>query len=98
MNCKTAKVSKTAAVAEFAGDGTSIANAVVIPEKKSETVTIADMFAWLDWKYPGYTLISGDSKNADQKIYDIEKIKTADGQVILVYFDVSIFYNGQLSK
>jgi hypothetical protein len=91
---------KKSVVADHTGNGTSLADAVVITEKKSEQAIFVEEKAWLNEKYPGYTSISvrivNQNANGAQKIYDVEKIKTLDGAEFEVYFDVSIFYNGQL--
>jgi len=87
-------------VADHTGNGTSIADAVVIKEKKGEQAIWVEEKAWLNEKYPGYAVISTrtvnqSGTNGEQQIYDVDKIKTADEAEFEVYFDVSIFYNGQ---
>lgn len=79
--------------------GTSIADAVIILENKSETKVIEEINTWLKFKYPGNTYVSTiNVQNTSDKIYDGFKIKTSDGTVIDVYFDVSAFYIPQQNK
>lgn len=103
---KSATTNNTAnksVVASHKGNGTSIADAVIIQEKNSEPETWVEEKAWLTEKYPGYIDISvrAESKsgaNGHQMSYDIHKIKTTDGAEFEVFFDVSIFYNSQTQK
>ena len=94
------KPEKKSLVADHTGDGTSIAKAVVIQEKKSESQIWVEEEAWLKERYAGYVLISNRSENttgADgkQKLHNIYKIRTPDAAEFEVFFDISIFYNGQ---
>jgi hypothetical protein len=94
------QIADTTVVASHSGNGTSFADAVIIQEKKSESDIWPEEDAWLAERYPGYIVISNrlESKNgADgtQKLYNVRKIKTPDEAVFEVFFDVSLFYNGQ---
>ena len=82
-------------VADHTGNGTSMTDAVVIKEKISESAIWIEQDAWLAEKYPGYVTIGSRSGNENQKLYNIHKIRTTDNAEFEVYFDVSIFYNGQ---
>lgn len=93
-------VSKTV-VSSHSGNGTSFADAVIMQEKKSETELIKEQEAWLNEKYPGYVIISNRLENktgadGNTKLYNVNKIKTADEAQFEVFFDVSIFYDNQL--
>lgn len=90
ISCRGSKVE----AADFVGDGTSMATAVVVTEKKSESAIFVEEKEWLNLKYPGYTIISSTvPPRTSEKIYDLIKIKISNGQTLDIYFDVSIFYN-----
>jgi hypothetical protein len=100
-NKKLAKeIADKTVVSSHTGGGTSIADAVIIVEKKGERYIAVEINAWLAEKYPGYVYVSSRSEikngaDGKQQIYDIYKIKTTDGVIFEVFFDVSIFYNSQ---
>ena len=91
------QIAHNTVVVSHTGNGTSIADAVIIQEKKGEQAIAVEEKAWLNEKYPGYTWVSTRiiNENQSQKIYDVYKIKTTDGVEFEVFFDVSIFYNSQ---
>ncbi|MBI3511798.1 MAG: hypothetical protein HY064_14145 [Bacteroidetes bacterium] len=76
------------------GGGTSVADAVIINEKKSETKVITEKNNWLRFKYPGYTYIKSIIiQNTSTKSISMTEIKKADGEIIDVYFDDTAFYS-----
>lgn len=105
VSCHTTKTAakqpeKKSVVASHSGNGTSFADAVIITEKKNEPALEAEMKAWLAEKYPGYVLLSSRSESMQseesKQQYRIYKIRGADAAEFEVFFDVSIFYNGQI--
>lgn len=92
-----APANKTVAVTPT-GNGTSIADAVVIVEEKSEQEIWVKEQAWLAARYPGYVILSTRQENGNSqtpKLYNIHKIRTPDAAEFEVFFDVSFFYNSQ---
>jgi len=71
--------------------GFSYQNAIVIKEK-TETSGVKSEYKWLEENYPGYKMIRQTLNFKGKKPYDILKIKTAEGQTLEIYFDISNFY------
>ena len=71
--------------------GLSYQNAVIISEK-TETSGVKAEYRWLEENYPGYRMIQQSLNFHDKKPYDILKIKTAEGKIKEIYFDISSFY------
>jgi hypothetical protein len=72
-------------------DGSSYENAIVI-NKTSSSEGIEAEYAYLRKHYPGYKLIRQSLQSHNNKPYDVLEIKTAEGEEIKVYFDISNFY------
>jgi hypothetical protein len=72
-------------------EGSSFETAVVIQEK-SETTGVNAEYKWCAVHYPGYKSQMQALTNKNGKPYDILTIRTADGVVMKVYFDISNFF------
>lgn len=61
-------------------------------EKAIIAKSISDEYEWLRKYYPGYQFIQQSLVFENDKPYDILKIKTAEGAIIEVHFDISKFF------
>jgi hypothetical protein len=61
-------------------------------EADNELEGIAMEYQWLDEHYPGYTKKSQSLTFYNDKPYDVFAIETADGQEMMIYFDISLFF------
>ncbi|MFI5204033.1 MAG: hypothetical protein ACHQF2_06005 [Flavobacteriales bacterium] len=73
------------------GDGSSYETAIYINETNEMSGVKAE-YAWLNEHYPGYKRNMQSLANHNGKPYDIIKIKTAAGDDVTVYFDISNFF------
>lgn len=76
------------------GDGSSLAQAVVIENAKGEDDGVAAEYAWIRDKFPGFkmegqSIITGDK---DGKVYDGLNGTRADGTKATFYFDITAFF------
>jgi len=58
----------------------------------NETAGIATEYEWLRNHFPGYQNLGQSLVNEKNKPYDVLKIKTSEGKILSVYFDISKFY------
>ncbi len=66
-------------------DGSSFKNAVIVNN-------ISEEYEWLGQYYPGYKLIQQSLMYDKKQPFDVLDIKTIDGESIIVYFDISLFF------
>ena len=76
------------------GDGSSLAQAVVIENAKGEGDGVAAEYAWLRDKFPGFkmegqSIVTGGK---DGKVYDSLNGTKADGTKATFYFDITAFF------
>jgi hypothetical protein len=96
ISCGTTKkiqdnTTSTVMTENVSGDGSSFEKAVVI-NKSNENDGIAAEYDWLKKNYPGYQSLGQGLSFKDKKAFDVIKIKTTDGMVKSVYFDISKFF------
>lgn len=72
-------------------DGSSMENAIII-DAPSETEGIHKEYEWLKEKYPDHSLIQQSLLHERKKSYDAMKIKTKQGDVKTIYFDITKFF------
>ncbi|MEI9912497.1 MAG: hypothetical protein WDO71_24295 [Bacteroidota bacterium] len=72
-------------------DGSSFENAIILKQKKERAGVDAE-YKWLAENYPGYTRIRQSLKGKGEKYYDIITIKTNDGGIKEIYFDITNFF------
>ena len=72
-------------------DGTSYSKAIII-EKRTEVRGVEAEYEWLNLHYKGYKPQVHFLSMYEEVPYDEIKIKTSEGQDVLVYFDISNFY------
>ena len=73
------------------GDGTSCAQAVVI-HAKDEFSGVRAEYVWIAARYPGYEKKMQALTNCNGRPADEIGIRTADGQEVKVYFDISEYF------
>ena len=74
------------------GDGSSVNQAVVIQGATDEQTGVAAEYAWLRQKYPGYRRGGQSLMGQQGRHYDKIEFKTADGQNMRAYFDITDFF------
>jgi hypothetical protein len=80
------------------GDGLSREQAVIIQGAANDEAGIDAEYAWLQARYPGYDwlmqVLDAESLEPSDGLpfYDEIVIETADGQVLHVWFDITLFY------
>jgi hypothetical protein len=72
-------------------DGSSYEKAIVIQDK-SETTGVAAEYKWIRDNYPGSESQGQALMNNNSKPYDVITIKTSDGTIKKIYFDISNFF------
>jgi hypothetical protein len=72
-------------------DGSSFDNAIILKQKRERAGVDAE-YKWLAQNYPGYAKIKQSLNGKGKKYYDIITIKTKDGEVKEIYFDITNFF------
>ena len=72
-------------------DGSSYEKAIII-RQETEKAGVDAEYVWIGAKYPGYKMLGQSLTQKDGKPYDILDIKTASGEKVTVYFDISNFF------
>lgn len=72
-------------------DGSSYEEAIVIRETITYKAVNAE-YDWLRMHYPGYRIIHQSVSYYDNQPYDIFSVKTKNGDVLDIYFNISSFY------
>lgn len=83
--------SRTRTMTFGGGDGSSCAQAVVV-HARGEMEGVRAEYQWLAAKHPGYERQMQSLSTCNDKPADILKIRTADGRVVEVYFDISEYF------
>ncbi len=73
------------------GDGSSCAEAVIVHERNEIAGGRAE-YAWMAAKYPGYRRGMQSLIRCNDKPADRIRIRTADGQELDVFFDISEYF------
>lgn len=71
------------------GDGSSVAQAVVIRGAANSLSGIRAEYAWLAQRYAGYKRKTQSLLNVSEQMYDQLELETADGQSRIVFFDIT---------
>lgn len=88
----TKKVSSvTLTQADVLKGGTSFENAVIMKVER-ERIGVQEEYKWLAENYPGYANIKQSHVSRGNRHYDIFKIRTKNGQLKEIYFDITSFY------
>jgi hypothetical protein len=87
---KTTSSPKITEADRFRG-GFSIENAIVIRVEK-EQAGVEEEYKWLAINYPGYSMIRKTHTSRGGKHYDLVKIRTKNGQLKEIYFDITSFF------
>lgn len=74
------------------GDGSSMANAVIIQTELRGGAGVRSEYVWLSQRYPGYKRKLQALMHKDGKSYDRLDITTADGRELSVYFDITAIF------
>jgi hypothetical protein len=74
------------------GDGSSIAQAVVIENAKGEDDGVDAEYRWVRSKNPGFKFEGQGIITKDQKVYDRLEGTKADGTKSEFYFDITLFF------
>jgi len=85
----------TAAHAEVTysgGDGSSMEHAVVITGATGEAEGVRSEYVWLSKQYPGYKRGVQSVMEKNERSFDRIEIQAANGQPVVVYFDITSFY------
>ncbi len=88
---KTGSSSGTVSVNSGERDGSSFEKAIIV-EEKTESAGVDAEYKWLAQHYPGYKLQQQSLLMNSGKSYDKMHIKTAQGEVKDIYFDISNFF------
>ena len=75
------------------GDGSSFEKAVVIAGAKSSMDGVPAERKWLKKKYGNYEKLKQALVKEGGKYYDLVTIRTKKGKELVVYFDISGFFN-----
>lgn len=75
------------------GDGSSFEKAVVIAGAKSSMEGVPAERKWLQKKYRGYEKLKQALVENEGKYDDLVTIRTKKGKEVVVYFDISEFFN-----
>lgn len=75
------------------GDGSSFEKAVVITGAKSSMEGVPAERKWLKKKYGHYEKLKQRLVKEGGKYYDLVTIRTKEGKELVVYFDISGFFN-----
>jgi len=73
-------------------DGSSLEHAVVITGATGETEGVRSEYAWLSKQYPGYRPRAQSVVRNNERTFDRLEIQTANGQLVVVYFDITSFF------
>src|SRR5262245_34055333 len=97
LGCETAPKTSTASqpqaqpgVTFSLGDGSSADYAVPITGGTNSSSGIRGEYSWLAQRYPGYKRRNQSQITVGQRTYDRVEIETADGQSIVLYFDITV--------
>jgi hypothetical protein len=71
-------------------DGSSVEYAVPITGGTSSSSAVRSEHSWLAQRYPGYKRRNQSQITVGQRTYDRLEIETADGQSIVLYFDITV--------
>ncbi len=74
------------------GDGSTMEKAIIIKGAKSSEDGVPAEYAYLKKKYKNHEVISQGLMSKDGKSYDLINIKTAKGETIGIYFDITDFF------
>ena len=97
LGCETAP--KTSAASQpqaqpgitfSSGDGSSVERAVLITGGTNSSSGIRSEYSWLAQRYPGYKRRNQSQITVGLRTYDRLEIETADGQSIVLYFDITV--------
>ena len=72
------------------GDGLSVEQAVLITGGTKRSSGIRSEYSWLAQHYPAYKRRNQSQITVGLRTYDRLEIETADGQSIVLYFDVTV--------
>jgi ABC-type glycerol-3-phosphate transport system substrate-binding protein len=83
--------SVTITQADILKGGTAFENAVIM-KVENERTGVQEEYKWLAENYPGYANIKQSQISRGNRHYDIFKIRTKNGQLKEIYFDITSFY------
>ena len=72
------------------GDGSSVEHAVPITGGADRSSGIRSEYGWLAQRYPGYTRRNHSQITVGVRTYDLLEIETADGQSVVLYFEITV--------
>lgn len=92
---RTEKREAVSRITYLGGDGSSFEKAVVIAGAKSSMDGVPAEGKWLKKKYGHYEMLQQGLIKEGGKFYDVVTIRTKKGKELVVYFDISGFFNSE---
>lgn len=97
LGCETAPQTSSASqpqgqpgITFSSGDGSSVEYAVPIAGGTNSSSGIGAEYSWLAQRYPGYKRRTQSQITVGLRTYDRLEIETADGQSLVLYFDITV--------